>query len=223
MTEPDYSQIALHDKWKKDPASYQKPPTKGPHEKVPSCLVNAKDIRDEFSYILFVDSEIKRTWGCAAQEFLNQDPDHLRAASLKMKNRPGFHVYYKQGPYWYGVAEHFADLADAFPFIHSGLRVLVEYRFSVQSVRYMVCSGFETGPNKEQGKYRRPDELCALYGVDPKDCIFELYAGYLPPSGPLIVLRPLWQQEWNKDNDKREDYKLQRDYLRNFGTLAPTK
>lgn len=226
MNHTDYAQVRLHEKWKKDPTTYVKPPG-DPNAPRHATLVHSQGVKDELSYILFVDGKLVQERGSAAAEFLEMDPEPLRKATVHMKSRPGFHVYYKQGPYWYGIKEHFVSLADTICYIHTGLRVLIEYRFSVQSVKYFVMQGYETGgicAMGEQGKWRSAENLVALYGVNPTDCIYEEYPGYLPPSGPLIVLRPLYTKDWltTKDED-RKDYDLQRRNLKHFGKLAPTK
>jgi hypothetical protein len=223
MSDIDHAQIKLHEKWKKDPKSYVKPPG-NPLAERKANLIFGTTVRDAMSYILFVDGKVVRQVGSVGHEFLEMDPEPLRKATIAMKSRPGFHVYYKQGNFWYGIPVHFTSLADAIPYCFTGLRVLIEYRFTVQTVKYFVMHGYEYGGEGQQGKWRRPLELCELYGVDPNDCLFEEYSGYLPPTGGCIVLRPLWHPDWNTlADDKRPDYDLQRRNLMHFGKLAPTK
>jgi hypothetical protein len=230
MSDIDHAQIKLHDKWKKSPETYVKPPG-NPIAERKANLIHGTTIKDDMSYLLFVDGKLVRQVGSAGFEFLQMDPEPMRAATIAMKTKPGFHVYYKQGNFWYGIPQHFNGLADAIPYCFTGLRVLIEYRFTVQTVKYFVMHGFEYGGHHtvgevplHQGKWRRPLELCELYGVDPADCLFEEYPGYLPPTGGCIVLRPLYHPDWQTLDDKaRPDYDLQRRSLKHFGKLAPTK
>lgn len=211
LSDADHTQLRLHEKWKRDPKSYQKPPPPAdllaPRH---AHLVHSQGIREELSFILFVDGKLVRQVGAASAEFLEMDPEAQRKAMVPVKSRPGFHVYYKQGAYWYGIPEHFPCLADAIPYLHSGLRVLIEYRQSIAQVKYFVLYGYERSALGAQGQYRRRDEMCELYGVAPEDCIFEEYPGYLPPHGPLIALRPQFDHAV---------YETQRKQLKLFGKL----
>lgn len=217
----DMTQVRLHEKWKKTPALYVKPPAPAPGEMRSANLINVPECRESLSYILFVDGVKVIEQGCGAHEFLRDDPEPLRAASLAMKSKPGFHVYYKHSAFWYGVTRHFDNLADAIQSIQTGLRVLIEYRFTAIAVKYIVYPGSEIHPTSgAHCTYRSGEKLCELYGIDPAECMFAEFGSYLPPNGPLIAIKPLYSAE---PDDTRKDYHLARLNLKHYGRLAPAK
>lgn len=131
MSDHLFEEIALHAKWAKDPSSYKKPPRPDPLAPRVARLINVPNSEHSLSYVLFTDGKMSGSPGYSgAYEFLWDDPEPLRKAILHMKTKPGFHVYYKNGPYWYGVPQHFDTLNDAIPYLQGGHRILVEYKFT---------------------------------------------------------------------------------------------
>lgn len=130
MSDHLFEEIKLHEKWKKDPKSYQKPPRPDPLAPRVARLINVPNSEHSLSYVLFVDGKNVAAHASGAFEFLYDDPEPLRKAILHMKTKPGFHVYYKHGPYWYGVPQNFESLSAALPYLQNGNRVIVEYRFT---------------------------------------------------------------------------------------------
>ncbi len=121
----NHDEVALHALWGRKPATYQKPSSTGKRE---SNLLQSPSTSVSLGYILFINGKRITMQGSAALEFVEDDPEPLRRDSLHMKVKPGFHVYYKDQQFWYGVPQHFDDLASAIPYLQSGNRVLVEYR-----------------------------------------------------------------------------------------------
>jgi len=120
----------LRKQWRHDPKSYMKPPSPKPDEPRKSGLLYSGLTDVSLGYILFKDGQRISCNGGGANEFLNEDPDPARRGTLAAKGKPGFHVYYKHGAYWYGVPQHFSTLTEALPYLQGGNRVLVEYQFS---------------------------------------------------------------------------------------------
>lgn len=135
MSDRLFEEIKLHEKWAKDPSSYKKPPRPDPLAPRVARLIHIPMSEHSLSYILFVDGKKIAGNASGAFEFLYDDPEPLRKAILAHKTKPGFHVYYKHGPYWYGVSKHFDDITGALPYLQGGHRVLVEYKFTHEQKR----------------------------------------------------------------------------------------
>lgn len=120
----NHDEVALHQLWEKRPITYQKPPPTGRK----STLLHVPTCHTSLGYILFINGKRITTMEATATELLFDDPEPIRRNSLHMKVKPGFHVYYKDTNYWYGVPKHFDTLAQTIPYLQSGNRILVEYR-----------------------------------------------------------------------------------------------
>lgn len=125
----DYFQSEQHKAWKRNPASYDKPKHDPLAPRVARLMHNA-DCISSLSYIVFLDGERIHTAESGGMEFIFDDPEPFRAAMLSKKIKAGFHVYYKHGSYWYGIPQHFDELHEAIPYLQSGHRVIIEYRFT---------------------------------------------------------------------------------------------
>lgn len=117
----DRQQLALHTKWHKTPSTYVKPP----HDPE-TCLINVPNATTVLGYVRIESGKIVSTCGSAACEFIQDDPEQLRQWALVRKPQ-GFLVYYKHAEFWYAT-RHFQTLADAIPYLQSGIRVLIEIK-----------------------------------------------------------------------------------------------
>ena len=118
------TEAALRKRWNSNPLAYAKPKTTTRK----SSLLMSADTHCSLGYILFEKGQQLVCSGSGAMELLHDDPDPLRRGTLAAKTKSGFHVYYKDSAYWYGVPHHFDSLAQAMPYLQGGNRVLVEYR-----------------------------------------------------------------------------------------------
>lgn len=121
---------ALRAQWEKDLSSYKKPARTDPISGRSGHLLCSSETDTALGYILFVDGKIKSGSRSVEIEFLEDDPELMRKATLHMKTAEGFHVYYKHRGFWYGVPKHFDNLSDAMPYLQGGIRLIVEYRFT---------------------------------------------------------------------------------------------
>jgi hypothetical protein len=129
IAKQDDRQIKLHEEWKKKPETYAKP-KREPDAPKKANLIYVPMCSNALGYIQFIDSKRTDIRNSAAIEFLRDDPEQLRKATLALKLKPGFHVYYKDGDYWYAVPKHFDSIGETMPYLQSGIRVLVEYKFT---------------------------------------------------------------------------------------------
>lgn len=121
----------LRTQWEKDLSSYKRPARLDPLALRKSGLLCSGLTDCSLGYILYVDNVRVATMDAAAGELLFDDPEPMRGAMLHMKTGVGFHVYYKDSAYWYGVPKHFDTLAQAIPYLQGGNRVLIEYRKTI--------------------------------------------------------------------------------------------
>lgn len=120
-------EAATRAQWAKQ--GYVKPPHDHttPHKASLLCSANTTN---SLGYILFRDGKRVVTTDATACEFIFDDPEPFRNATIPLKTAPGFHVYYKHGACWYGVPQHFDTLAQAMPYLQRGIRCLIEYQFT---------------------------------------------------------------------------------------------
>lgn len=122
----DRTQLILHAKWCKTPSTYVKPPH-DPLMPRKAILMNSPNCETSLGYILIQRQKIVVTHQAAACEFIHDDPEPLRQFAI-LRKPPCFLVYYKHDNFWYGCSKHFPTLADAIPYLQSGIRVLIEIK-----------------------------------------------------------------------------------------------
>lgn len=93
-------------------------------------LQNCPNTHTTLGYILFQNGKRTHTFGVAAIEFLKDDPlaHPSRHSFLPCRTAPQFNVYSKTSTGWQSVEQNFTTLAEAIPYLQTGIRVLVEYQ-----------------------------------------------------------------------------------------------
>ncbi len=170
-------------------------------------LLENEKCRKSLRYFLFVNGRLATGGKEAPFESGYKDPNPVRAQTISMKSRPGFHVYYKHGDKWCGVPIHFDSLGEAMPYLQDGHRVLIEYRFTQNKPKFLVCPNFGYTKEGHQRNWKNAQELMDLWGIDPADCLVQIHPEYPPHDNKLIVIRPLAE----------EDYDLARKRLKHHG------
>lgn len=97
-------------------------------------LLHAPDSTHCLGYVLYVNQTQVDVSQASAIEFLRDDAkvNKMRHLTLHLKRGTRFHVYYKHKAAWHGVPMNFQTLAEAMPYLQSGIRVLIEYQFTKQ-------------------------------------------------------------------------------------------